>query len=137
MRVRQAILNDAAAMAGDEAKGKDIEATLRKRLTDWQTKLTQWSTMAVKPEVKALLTDASAVWITYTAKPDDPSILPGYLKKAITTQLAFLLTTPLTSSESLAQRVAGEAKAALEQAILDDARRSPPPTRVPFWDEER
>lgn len=88
-------------------------------------------------EGSEFLTDEAEVWITYVARPSDPTILPGYLKLAITTKLAFLLTTPLTSSESLAQRIAAEAAAALEQAIRDDGRRRSPEEKTPFWDEVR
>jgi hypothetical protein len=49
-----------AALAGDTAKATEIETKLRARINDWQAKLQTWSTANVRPEVKAVLTDAAA-----------------------------------------------------------------------------
>lgn len=67
-----------------------------------------------------LLTDATEVFMAYIARPDDVSKIRPYLRSAIALRLAFLLTTPLTSSESLASRVAAEYSAAINSAIAND-----------------
>ncbi len=67
-----------------------------------------------------LLTDATVVYMAYVARPDDVSKIRPYLRTAIALRLAFLLTTPLSSSESLANRVAGEYPAAISNAIAAD-----------------
>jgi len=64
----------------------------------------------------AILTDSDEVWITYIAQPSDPGLLPGYIKRAIETELAFLLTTPLTSSDAIAQRVMAERTIDMQRA---------------------
>lgn len=92
---------------------------------------------AYKPEGNTILTDADSVSIVYVARPADPGILPGYIKQAISTRLAFLLTTPLTSSDALASRIAQEAALALEEAIRADARRMQPGEADSWYDEAR
>jgi len=67
-----------------------------------------------------LLTDATEVYMAYIARPDEVSKIRPYLRTAISLRLAFLLTTPLTSSESLANRVAAEYSAAINSAIGAD-----------------
>lgn len=67
-------------------------------------------------ESNSILTDSDEVWITYIAKPDDPVLLPGYIKRAIETELAFLLSTPLTSSDSVTQRVMSERELDMQRA---------------------
>lgn len=71
-------------------------------------------------EQDRLLTDAETVYMAYIARPDDVSKIRPYLRIAISLALAFLLTTALTSSESLAQRIAGEYGAAMTAAIAAD-----------------
>jgi len=70
-----------------------------------------------------LLTDATEVYIKYIKRPADPSTLPGYIKRAISTHLAFLLTTPLTSSDQLRGILAAEMSASIEEAIRADGKR--------------
>jgi len=89
------------------------------------------------PEGGSILTDAEEVYLVYIEQPTDPGILPGYLKKAISTHLAFLLTTPLTSSDALAARIAQEAQMALDEAIRADARRYDPGEPDLWYDEAR
>ncbi|MBU1081617.1 MAG: hypothetical protein KKB59_14130 [Spirochaetes bacterium] len=89
------------------------------------------------PEGWTILTDSETVYLVYIARPADPSILPGYLKKAISTHLAFLLSTPLTSSDALAARIAQESALALNEAITADARRHEPGQADPWYDEAR
>ncbi|HOX32050.1 MAG TPA: hypothetical protein PLB91_06945 [Spirochaetales bacterium] len=88
-------------------------------------------------EGSSILTDAAEVWITYIARPTDPKALPAYLKRAISAELAYLLSTPIATSETLAARIKAEAQAALEEAIAADARRSPPQAAEPFYTEAR
>lgn len=90
-----------------------------------------------KPEGSAVLTDSEYVYIVYVKRPDDPGVLPGYLKRAITTQLAFLLSSPLTSSQQLASRIAQEAAVALEDAVRADARRFQKDEPEAWYDEAR
>jgi hypothetical protein len=61
------------------------------------------STVSIEGE--KLLTDAEEVYLTYVARPFDPTTLPPYLRRAIQAQLAVLLALPLTSSEQTAARV--------------------------------
>ena len=68
-----------------------------------------------------ILTDAEALQIIYIARPDDPNLLPQSIRKAISTHLAYLLSTPLTSNEQLTGLIAVEAQAAIEMAKKEDA----------------
>jgi hypothetical protein len=88
-------------------------------------------------EKDGILTNAEDVYLTYVARPSDPTFIPGYLKKAITTHLAFLLSSSLTADDALAARIIQEAGAAIDEAIRDDGRRSAENPRVPFFDEAR
>jgi hypothetical protein len=74
-------------------------------------------------EGTSLLTDSAEVYIKYVKRPIDPSTLPGYIKRAISTHLAFLLTTPLTSSDQLRGILAAEMSASIEEAIRADGKR--------------
>jgi len=65
-------------------------------------------------------TDAETVYLEYVQRPSDPAKIPGYLKKALSTTLAFVLTTPLTSNENMANRIAGEMQIAIERAKTDE-----------------
>jgi hypothetical protein len=68
-----------------------------------------------------ILSDTDELQIIYIARPDDPNQLPQAVRKAISTHLAYLLTTPLTSSEQITALVAAESAAALEIAKREDA----------------
>jgi len=68
-----------------------------------------------------ILTDADELQIIYIARPDDPNQLPQSVRKAISTHLAYLLATPLTSNEQLIALVAAESQAAIELAKKEDA----------------
>jgi hypothetical protein len=68
-----------------------------------------------------ILADAEALQIIYIARPDDPNLLPQSMRKAISTHLAYLLTTPLASNEQLTALIAAEAQAAIETAKKEDA----------------
>lgn len=92
---------------------------------------------AFMPSTGFLHTSAIAVYIRYIPRPIEAGVLPGYLKKAIATNLAFVMSTPLTSSEQMAQRLAQEMQAALAEAINADARRFPPGDSDPWFDEGR
>lgn len=69
---------------------------------------------------ETIQTDAETVELTYIARPDDPAKIPPHLRKAISTTLAFLLTTPLTTNDLLAQRIFQEAQIALTSAKIQD-----------------
>jgi len=92
---------------------------------------------AYRPEGKTIVTDSETVSILYTARPADPDDLPGYLKKAISTNLAFLLSTALTSSEQLAARIAQEYALAMDEAVRADARRFQAGESDPWYEEAR
>jgi hypothetical protein len=68
-----------------------------------------------------ILSDTHQLNLIYIERPKNPDTLHPSLRKAIHTTLAFLLTTPLTSSEQLAVRVANEAQQAIERAKIEDA----------------
>lgn len=74
-----------------------------------------------------LLTDAEEVFIAYVARPETANELPAHLRRAVAVRLAFLLTTPLTSSEALAARVAAEYTDSIREALSADGgrRRTP------------
>lgn len=84
-----------------------------------------------------IATDADEVYLAYYALPDDPTRLPGYLRKCIATRLAFLLTTPLTSSEALASRIMQEDLLAIERGIAADANRSQGQSSESWYSETR
>lgn len=73
-----------------------------------------------------LLTEADEVYITYIPRPDSPAVLPGYLKKCVSTHLAFLLATPLTVSDQLRALLMQEDQMAMNAAIQADGHRSYP-----------
>jgi len=68
-----------------------------------------------------ILADAEVLRIIYIARPDDPNQLPQSVRKAVSTHLACLLATPLTSNEQLIALVTAEAQAAIETAKKEDA----------------
>jgi len=68
-----------------------------------------------------ILTDAKALQIIYIARPDDPNQMPQSVRKAISTHLAYLLSTALTSNEQLTALIAAESQTALELAKRVDA----------------
>jgi hypothetical protein len=70
-----------------------------------------------------LLTDAAEVNIAYVARPEESATLAPHIRGAIALRLAFLLTTPLTSSEPLAARIAAEYAEAIKVALSADGAR--------------
>lgn len=68
-----------------------------------------------------LLADEELIQILYIIKPDDPNSMPQAVRKAISTTLAYLLSTPLTANEQLIALLAGESTAAIEDAKKRDA----------------
>jgi hypothetical protein len=68
-----------------------------------------------------ILADTDELQIIYIARPDDPNQLPQAVRNAVSTYLAYLLTTPLTSSEQLYAMVAAESQSVLELAKKVDA----------------
>jgi hypothetical protein len=84
-----------------------------------------------------VLTDAEEVYALYVPRPDTPASLPGYLKRAIGLHLAFLLTTPLASSDQLKAIIGSEVNAAMQDAIAADERSNGLPGIVASYTEER
>lgn len=72
-----------------------------------------------------LITDAEEVWLTYVARPTDPTTLPTYLRRAIQGQLAAMLAPPMTSSDQLAIRIIAQADQDLKDAIAAEADNRP------------
>jgi hypothetical protein len=68
-----------------------------------------------------VLSNEDTVQIVYIARPDNPNGLPQAVRKAISTHLAYLLATPLTSNDQLIALIAAESQVALEQAKKEDA----------------
>jgi hypothetical protein len=76
------------------------------------------------PEGQTILSNDTSLNITYIARPDDPTKIPGHIQHLLITKLAFLLSTPLTSNEGLSQRLMGEYMEATNRAKDDDSRGS-------------
>jgi len=68
-----------------------------------------------------ILSDADALQIIYIARPDDPNQMPQSVRKAISTHLAYLLSTALASNEQLTALIAAESQTTLEIAKRVDA----------------
>jgi hypothetical protein len=68
-----------------------------------------------------ILADTEELQIVYIARPDDPNQLPQAVRNAISTHLAYLLSTALTSSEQMIALTAAESQGALELAKKVDA----------------
>jgi hypothetical protein len=87
----------------------------------------------------AVLADTDYLDVVYITRPEDPNRLPAPVRKAIIVSLAFLLTTPLTSNDQLAVRIAAERQEALEKARVWDARQvyDPRQSGEPWFEEER
>jgi hypothetical protein len=68
-----------------------------------------------------ILADTDELQIIYIARPDDPNQIPQAVRNAISTHLAYLLTTALTSNEQLVSLIAAESQGALELAKKVDA----------------
>jgi hypothetical protein len=68
-----------------------------------------------------ILADGDELSIIYIARPDDPNQLPQSVRNAISTHLAYLLSTALTSNEQLIALIMAESQNALELAKKVDA----------------
>jgi hypothetical protein len=68
-----------------------------------------------------ILADEDELRIIYIARPKDPNQLPQSVRKAISTHLACLLATPLTSNEQMVGLITAESINALELAKKEDA----------------
>jgi hypothetical protein len=77
--------------------------------------------VAYQVENGKILSDACELQIVYIARPDDPNQLPQSARNAISTHLAYLLATALTSNEQLIALIAGESRGAIELAKSVDA----------------
>jgi hypothetical protein len=78
-------------------------------------------TVPYQAENGMLLTDADELPIIYIARPDEPDQLPQSIRKAVSTHLAYLMSTALTSNEQLTALIMAEAKSAIEEAKREDA----------------
>jgi hypothetical protein len=67
--------------------------------------------------------------LAYIALPEDPGVLSDSLARAVYTGLAYLLSTPMSSNEQLAARIAAERGEALERAVREDAQLGYDPLR--------
>ncbi|MDR1127922.1 MAG: hypothetical protein LBL20_01300 [Treponema sp.] len=87
----------------------------------------------------AILADTDHLDCVYVVQPEDPGRLPAPVRKAIIASLAFLLSTPLTSNDQLAVRIAAERQEALEKAKIWDARQTYDPRQAgePLFEEAR
>jgi hypothetical protein len=68
-----------------------------------------------------ILANVDELQIIYIARPDDPNQLPQAVRKAISTHLAYLLATPLTSESQTIGLIAAESSTAIEIAKREDA----------------
>ncbi|MDR1586920.1 MAG: hypothetical protein LBS57_05640 [Treponema sp.] len=68
-----------------------------------------------------IFANANELQIIYIARPKEPNQLPQSVRKAISTHLAYLLSTPLTSGEQLIALIAAESQSVLELAKKEDA----------------
>jgi len=68
-----------------------------------------------------ILCDSDALQIIYIARPDDPNQFPQTVRKAVSTHLAYLLSTAIASSEQLTALIAAESQTTLEIAKRVDA----------------
>jgi hypothetical protein len=71
-------------------------------------------------EGQTILSNDEEMSITYIAYPVEATFIPGYISHLLVTFLAFLLSTPLVSNETMAQRLLQEYQTALERAKVDD-----------------
>jgi hypothetical protein len=78
-------------------------------------------TVPYQAENGMLLTDAEERPVIYIARPDDPTQMPQSIRKAVSTHLAYLLSTALTSNEQLTALIVSEAKGAIDAAKREDA----------------
>lgn len=69
-----------------------------------------------------IATDSETVELTYIARPDDPAKLPSHLRNLIASNLAQLLTVPLTSSESTKVQVDQQHERDLAAALRAEAK---------------
>jgi hypothetical protein len=88
-------------------------------------------------EGNTILSDETSLEITYIARPEEATKIPGHLQALISTKLAFLLSTPMTSSEQLAQRLMSEYQMATQRAKEDDSRASYTEADQEWYDEVR
>ena len=72
-------------------------------------------------ENRMILANTDTVQIIFIARPDDPNQLPESVRDAISTHLAFLLSTPLTSNQQLIALLAAESQRAIDRAKTNDA----------------
>jgi hypothetical protein len=80
-----------------------------------------WDCIPYQVENGKILANADELQIIYIARPNDPNELPQSVRKAISTHLAYLLATPMTSNEQLIALVAAESQSTLELAKKEDA----------------
>jgi hypothetical protein len=86
-----------------------------------------------------ILTDAEAMQIIYTARPQDPVFIPLTARKAINLHLAYLLSTVVASNEQLTGLLMSETQAVIETVKKEDAQMNYDPAWAgePFYVEKR
>ncbi|MDR0637374.1 MAG: hypothetical protein LBG27_00450 [Spirochaetaceae bacterium] len=87
----------------------------------------------------AILANTGELFIIYTERPDDPNRLTQGARKAISTYLAYLLSTAIASNEQLTGLLLQEAAQAIETAKKEDAQTGYDPAfeGEPFHTEAR
>jgi hypothetical protein len=86
-----------------------------------------------------ILADKEELEIIYIARPDDPNTMPQAVRQAISTKLAALLSTPLTSNEQLIALIMSEAERSIALAISEDNQMNhdPDANGQPYYIEAR
>jgi hypothetical protein len=86
-----------------------------------------------------ILADTDGLFIVYAERPDDPNRLSAAARKAVSTHLAFLLSTAIASNEQLTGLLLQESAQAIETAKKEDAQMSFDPVfeGEPFHTEAR
>lgn len=84
-----------------------------------------------------ILTNSDTLNLIYIYRPESPTELTAGVRNAIAKVLAFLLTTPISSSEQLSARVQQEAMYSLERAKIADANENKEEEGVEFYEDSR
>jgi len=79
-----------------------------------------WQVIPFQIESGNILSDGEEMRIVYTARPSDPNALPASVREAVSTRLAYLLSTAITSNEQLIALTMAEAQQAVEKAKKED-----------------
>lgn len=86
---------------------------------------------------RGIETSTGPVVLTYVELPQDPSLIPPHVGKAISALLAFEVSASLVSNDSVIARLRLEAQAAVERAKIDDQAGAPDPAPAGWYEEAR